>query len=390
MRRAIGVVTVARSDYGHLRPLLEELWKTPGEVELLVYVAGSHLASPFGVRTRDQVVADKWPVAAQIDMRIEDDETGTIAAATGRGIEGFAAEFTRRRPDLLVVLGDRYEMLSAVVAALPFALPVAHVHGGEVTEGAIDEQIRHAITKLSHLHFVAARPYADRVRQLGEDPEHVFCFGAPGLDRLRSGGSLTRSDIEERLGRKLGHPTLLVTFHPETLPVTDVSAQAEELVAALERVEGEIVVTAPGVDPGYAAISAAFGRLAARRRDVTHLIATLGDDAYTSLLGEADVMVGNSSSGLIEAPTFKLPVVNIGDRQRGRLRAGNVIDVGHDRDAIAGAIRRALDPAFRAGLEGLTNPYWDGAPAAPRIAHVLRTVPLGPQLTRKRFVDVRA
>jgi len=384
--RAIGVVTVARSDYGHLLPLLQELQRTP-DVELLVYLAGSHLESPFGVRTGDLVKADKWPIAAEIPMGIRDDAPATIAAATGRGTVGFAEAFARRRPDLLVVLGDRFEMLSAAVAALPFALPVAHIHGGEVTEGAIDEQIRHAITKLAHLHFVAAEPYAARVRQLGEDPARVFCFGAPGLDRLRQRGALSRDEIERRLGRPLGRPTLLVTLHPETLALDDVPGQAEELTAALEKVEGDIVVTAPGADAGYRAISAAFERLAARR-PLTRLTASLGDDVYTSLLREADVMVGNSSSGLIEAPTFGLPVVNLGDRQRGRLRAAGVIDVGHDRRAIAAAIQRALDPAFRRAIAGQPNPYGNGD-AAPRIAQVLRTIPLGPALTRKRFVDLR-
>jgi UDP-hydrolysing UDP-N-acetyl-D-glucosamine 2-epimerase len=384
--RAIGVVTVARSDYGHLLPLLQELERAP-DVELLVYLAGSHLEAPFGVRTGDLVRADKWPIAAEIPMGIADDAPATMAAATGRGVTGFAEAFARRRPDLLVVLGDRYEMLSAAVAALPFALPVAHLHGGEVTEGAIDEQIRHAITKLAHLHFVAAEPYAARVRQLGEDPARVYCVGAPGLDRLRALGSLPRAEIERRLGRALRRPTLLVTFHPETLALDDVPRQAEELTAALEKIEGDVIVTAPGVDAGYHAISAAFERLAGRR-PLVRMTATLGDDVYTSLLREADVMVGNSSSGLIEAPTFGLPVVNVGDRQRGRLRAAGVIDVGHDRQAIAEAIRRALDPAFRRSIAGRPNPYGAGD-AAPRIAQVLRTIPLGPALTRKRFVDLR-
>jgi UDP-N-acetylglucosamine 2-epimerase (non-hydrolysing) len=385
MSRAIGVVTVARSDYGHLVPLLEALGRAP-DVELLVYVAGSHLAAPFGIRTGDLVEADKWPIAARIDMGIDDDTPATIASATGRGVVGFAAEFARRRPDLVVVLGDRYEMLSAALAALPFTLPVAHLHGGEVTEGAIDEQVRHAITKLAHLHFPAAEPYAARVRQMGEEPWRVHCCGAPGLDRLRVGGSLSREEIGKRLGRPLGHPTLLVTFHPETLAVADVPRQVEELTAALEKVDGEIIVTAPGADTGYRAITAALERLAGRR-PLMLLGATLGDDVYTSLLREADVMIGNSSSGLIEAPSFGLPVVNVGDRQRGRLRAANVIDVAADRAAIVGAILRALDPPFRRGLAGLVNPYGDGH-AAPRIARVLREVELGPRLTRKRFVDV--
>jgi UDP-N-acetylglucosamine 2-epimerase (non-hydrolysing) len=387
MSRAIGVVTVARSDYGHLLPLLEALEREPG-VDLLVYVGGSHLASPFGVRTGDLVSSDRWPIVARIDMGITDDTPAAIGAALGRGVTGFATEFGRRRPDLLVVLGDRFEMLSAALAALPFGLPVAHLHGGEVTEAAIDEQIRHAITKLAHLHFAAAEPYAARIRQMGEEPWRVHCVGAPGLDRLRAGGPLSRDEIGQRLGRPLGRPTLLVTFHPETLTATDVPRQAEELAAALEKIDGELIVTAPGLDTAYRAIASALQQLASRR-PVTHLQATLGDDVYCSLLREADVMVGNSSSGLIEAPTVGLPVVNIGDRQRGRLRAANVLDVPHDRAAIAAAIRQALDPGFRRALVGLVNPYGDGH-AAPRIARVLREVELGPRLIRKRFMDVGA
>jgi UDP-hydrolysing UDP-N-acetyl-D-glucosamine 2-epimerase len=382
MRRAIGVVTVARSDYGHLVPLLEALAAAP-DVELLVYIAGSHLSPRFG-RTADLVEADGWPIAARVDMGIDDDTPAAIAAATGRGIVGFAAEFARRRPDVLVVLGDRYEMLSAAVAALPFTLPLAHLHGGEVTEGAIDEQIRHAITKLAHLHFPAAEPYAARIRQLGEEAWRVHCCGAPGLDRLRARASLSRDALAARLGQPLDRPTLLVTFHPETLVPDDVPRQAEELTAALEKLEGLVVATAPGADTAQRAITRALERLVARRPS-TRVLTTLGDEVYCSLLREVDVMIGNSSSGLIEAPTFGLPVVNIGDRQRGRLRAANVIDVGHDREAIAAGVRRALDPAFRRGLAGLVNPYGDGA-AAPRIARVLREVELGPRLTRKRFV----
>ncbi len=384
MGRAIGVVTVARSDYGHLTPLLEALGAAP-DVELLVYIAGSHLSPRFG-RTADLVEADGWPIAARVDMGIDDDAAGAIAAATGRGVVGFAQQFARRTPDVLVVFGDRYEMLSAAVAALPFALPVAHLHGGEVTEGAIDEQIRHAITKLAHVHFPAAEPYAARLRQLGEEPWRVHCCGAPGLDRLRTRATLSREALAARLDLPLARPTLLATFHPETLAAAEVPRQAEELAAALEQVEGDLVITAPGADTAHRAVSAVLVALAARRPS-TRLATALGEEAYCSLLREADVMVGNSSSAIIEAPTFALPAVNVGDRQRGRLRAANVIDVGHDRQAIAGAIRRALEPGFRTRLAGLVNPYGDGH-AAPRIARVLREVELGPRLTRKRFVDL--
>jgi UDP-hydrolysing UDP-N-acetyl-D-glucosamine 2-epimerase len=276
-------------------------------------------------------------------------------------------------------------MLSAAAAALPFTLPVAHLHGGEVTEGAMDEQIRHAITKLSHLHFPAAEPYARRILQMGEEPWRVHCCGAPGLDRLRRLAGVPRDVLAQRIGLPLRRPTLLVTFHPVTLEPEDTAAHVEELAAALAKADGDVVITYPGADTAHRTVIERLEGLAAARPG-TRLISSLADDTYCSLLREADVMVGNSSSGIIEAPSFGLPVVNIGSRQCGRLRAANVIDVGYGRDEIVGGIQRALDSEFRRGLAGLRNPYGDGR-AAPRVVKVLREVTLGPRLVKKRFVD---
>jgi UDP-hydrolysing UDP-N-acetyl-D-glucosamine 2-epimerase len=383
MRRTIGVVTVARSDYGHLRPLLAAIHASPA-LDLLLFVGGSHLAARFG-RTAALVEADGWPLVAEIDMALDSDAPGAVARSIGLGVTGFAAALEKHRPDILVVLGDRFEMLSAGVAALPLRVPVAHLHGGEVTEAAIDEQIRHALAKLSHLHFPAAEPYARRLRQMGEEPWRIHCCGAPGLDRFLTVPALTRAALAERLGVTFERPLLIVTYHPETLDA-DPAGHIGELLAALERVDAELVITYPGADPGSHAI---LDRLQTFVADRTwaRLASSLGDDVYCALLREADAMVGNSSSGLIEAPSFALPAVNIGDRQRGRVRAPNVIDVSPDRDQIAAAIARALDPAFRASLAGIANPYGDGR-AAPRIAAVLRDVELGPPLLRKRFTDL--
>jgi UDP-hydrolysing UDP-N-acetyl-D-glucosamine 2-epimerase len=262
---------------------------------------------------------------------------------------------------------------------------VAHLHGGEVTEGAIDEQARHAITKLAHLHFPAAEPYARRILQMGEESWRVHCCGAPGLDRLARLASVPREELARRLRLPLRRPTLLVTFHPVTLEPGKTDRHAEELAAALEAVDGDVIITYPGADVGHRAIVNRLEALAASRPG-THMATGLGEAAYCSLLREADVMVGNSSSGLIEAPSFGLPVVNVGSRQRGRVRAANVIDVEPVRDEIVAGVHRALGPAFRAGLAGLVNPYGDGH-AAPRIATVLAAVELGGRLLRKRFVD---
>lgn len=381
--RTIGVVTVARSDYGHLIPLLESLRDTPG-ITLQLYVAGAHLSPRFG-HTVDVIAADGWPITDRIEMIAASDAAADVAAAAGSGLAGFARAFARGRPDLIVLLGDRLEMLAAAVAALPLAIPVAHLHGGEVTEGAIDEQARHAITKLAHVHCPAAEPYARRILRMGEESWRVHCCGAPGLDRLARLASVPRDELARRVGLPLHRPTLLVTFHPVTLEPGETERQVEELAAALDAVNGTVVITYPGADAGYRAVINRLEALATSRPE-TRMATGLGEDGYCSLLREADVMVGNSSSGLIEAPSFGLPVVNVGSRQRGRLRAANVIDVDPARDEIAAAIRRALDPAFRASLAGLVNPYGDGH-AAPRIARVLAGLDLGPRLLRKQFVD---
>jgi UDP-hydrolysing UDP-N-acetyl-D-glucosamine 2-epimerase len=384
MARTVGVVTVARSDYSHLVPLLEALRDTP-DVTLQLYVAGAHLSPRFG-STVKAIEADGWPITARVETTGDSDAAVDVAAGTGAGVTGFARAFARGRPDLIVLLGDRLEMLAAALAALPLTIPVAHLHGGEVTEGAIDEQARHAITKLAHLHFPAAEPYARRIRQMGEEPWRVHCVGAPGLDRFARRASMSREELARRIGLPLRRPTLLVTFHPVTLEPGEAGLHSAELAAALEMVEGDVVITHPGADAAYDAVIHRLESLAATRPG-TRMIPALGADGYGALLREADVMVGNSSSGIIEAPSFGLPVVNVGIRQQGRLRAANVIDVGHGREEIAAGIRRALAPGFRASLRGLVNPYGDGH-AAPRIARVLREAELGPRLVRKRFMDL--
>jgi UDP-hydrolysing UDP-N-acetyl-D-glucosamine 2-epimerase len=384
MARTIGVVTVARSDYGHLVPILEQMRSSPS-LAFQLFVGGSHLSERFG-RTVDAIEADGWPIAERVAATSEADAPTDVAAAAAASLAGFVRAFARRRPDLILVLGDRIEMLSAAVAALPLTIPVAHVHGGEVTEGAIDEQARHAITKLSHLHFPAAEAYARRIRQMGEEGWRVHCCGAPGLDRLPRLAVLPRDELARRVGLPLRRPTLLVTFHPVTLEAEDTAAQVEALAAALAATDGDAVITYPGADAMHRTVVRRLETLVAARPG-TRLVTALGEDTYCSLLREADVMVGNSSSGLIEAPSFGLPVVNIGSRQRGRLRAANVIDVGHAREEILAGLRRALDPAFRRSLAGMANPYGDGR-AAPRIVEVLERVELGPRLVRKRFVDL--
>ena len=382
--RRIGVVTGARSDYGHLRPVLEGV-RRASDLELVLFVAGMHLDPTFG-STAGEIEADGFAIDERVPMLEGGDSPEAIAASTGRGVEGFARAFARQRPDLLVVLGDRFEMLAAAVAALPFALPVAHIHGGEVSEGAMDNQIRHAITKLAHLHFASAEPHARRIAQMGEETWRIHAVGGPGIDRIAATAPLTREALAGELDLPAAGRWLLVTFHPVTLEYRDTAAHVDELLAALEKTDGTLIVTYPNADTSGWLIMERLEEFAARHTGRCRLVRNLGERVYLSLLRHADVMVGNSSSGLIEAPSFGLPAVNIGARQRGRLRGANVIDVEPTRDEILHGIETAQTPAFRARAREGGNPYGDGR-AAPRIVDVLRTVPLDARLVQKRFSD---
>jgi UDP-hydrolysing UDP-N-acetyl-D-glucosamine 2-epimerase len=382
--RRVGVVTVSRSDYGHLRPVLEGIGRAP-DLQLVLFVAGMHLDAEFG-STVEEIEADGFPIAERIPMLEPGDSPEAIAVSTGRGVEGFARAFARGRPDLLVVLGDRFEMLAAAVAALPFALPVAHIHGGEVSEGAMDNQSRHAITKLAHLHFASAEAHARRIAQMGEESWRIHAVGGPGLDRVATAEPLSREAVARELDMPAHGPWLLVTFHPVTLEYRDTASHVDELLAALEKTDGTLVITYPNADTSGRLIIERLEEFAARHPGRCRVSRNLGDRLYLSLLRHADVMIGNSSSGLIEAPSFGLPVVNIGARQRGRLRGANVIDVEPERGEILRGIEAAQTPAFRARAGAAANPYGDGH-AAPRIVEVLRTVPLDARLVQKRFVD---
>lgn len=382
--RTIGVVTVGRSDYGLYRPILRRI-ADDTELDAVLYVTGSHLAPELGETVRE-IERDRHTIAARIESVDDDDAPDAIARSMARVTRGFADAYAARPPDVLLVLGDRYEMHAAAVAALPFGLPVAHIHGGESTEALIDEALRHSITKMSHLHFASTEQYARRIVQMGEEPWRVEVTGAPGIDALLEVEPLTAAELEEEHGVALADTTLLVTYHPVTLEHDRAEERVGELVAALADLDAEIVVTFPNADTRGRTVLRALEALA-ESRDRVRLVPSLGTRAYASLLRGASAMVGNSSSGIIEAATFRLPVVNVGDRQLGRIRATNVIDVEDDRQAIAAAIARALTPAFRASLEGLRNPYGDGR-AAERIVARLRSEELGPKLVVKRFHDL--
>ena len=382
--RSIGVVTTSRADYSACRPLLKALQADP-HISLRLYVSGTHLSPEFGLTVRC-IEDDGMEIAERVEMLLSSDTPEAIAKSTGLGLIGFGQAFGSFRPDILVVLGDRYEMLAAALAALPFTIPVAHLSGGELTEGAIDDVLRHSITKLSHLHFAATEEYARRIIQLGEEPWRVTVSGESSLDNLRTITMLSPSELEERYRLQLGGPFLLVTYHPTTLEYEQAESQIDELLTALAKTKLSPVFTQPNADTGNRVIRQKLEQFVASHRS-SALVDNFGTQAYFSMMNLATAMVGNSSSGIVEAASFRLPVVNIGTRQHGRIRARNVIDVGYSQEEIAKGIQQAIDPQFRASLGGLTNPYGNGE-ASSIILERLKNAALGDSLIRKKFYDL--
>jgi GDP/UDP-N,N'-diacetylbacillosamine 2-epimerase (hydrolysing) len=392
MPKRICVVTGSRAEYGLLRPIMRAVQGTHG-LALQVVVTGMHLAREFG-HTVDEVVADGFPIAARVPTVPREDTNAAMAASVGTGVRGMAAAFARLRPHVVLVLGDRVEAFAAATAAALSNLVVAHVHGGDRAQAGYDDYMRHAITKMAHLHFAATPQSARRIRRLGERPDCIWVVGAPGLDEIRTAELPPIGDLLRRyLGiESAGHTSavdryLLVVQHPVS---TRAAAAAREMLATLGAVRDvglPALVIYPNSDPGARAMVSATTKgvrnLFQERFLTPFLVPSVPRADYLGLLKHAAALVGNSSSGIIEAPSFKTPVVNVGDRQAGRERATNVVDVAPMRAAVAAGIRKALtDPAFRRRLARCRNPYGDGH-AGERIARILAGVPLGEELRLK-------
>ena len=335
------------------------------------------------------VEADGFEIVERVEVLLSSDTPEAIAKSMGLGLIGFGQAFSRYRPEILVVLGDRYEMLAATLAALPFKIPIAHLSGGELTEGAIDDALRHSITKLSHLHFTSTEAYARRVIQLGEDPKRVFVSGEPTLDHISTAPRLAPEELRRRFGIDVERPFLLVTFHPVTLEYEDVERQTDELLAALDQAGFPVIFTMPNADTAGRTITAKIRQWIESHPGTGDLIDNFGAEAYPSVLGRASAVVGNSSSGIIEAPSFKVPAVNVGSRQAGRIRAESVLDVGNERAEILAAIRKATSTEFRSSLQSLANPYASRTDSAvSTIVDVLKRVELNDALLHKKFYDL--
>jgi UDP-hydrolysing UDP-N-acetyl-D-glucosamine 2-epimerase len=382
--RRICVVTGSRAEYGLLQWVMREIEAAP-DLELQLVVTGAHLERRFGM-TVEQIEADGFRIDARAPMDLEGDSATQVVRAMARGLTGVSDALERLKPDIVLVLGDRYEILAAAQAAMIHGAPLAHIAGGDVTEGAFDESIRHALTKLAHIHLTTHAAAAARVIQMGEDPARVHVVGSPGLDHLRRTPLLEGEALEAALGAPLGERNLLVTWHPVTLAADGGQAGFEALLAALDAFDPGTVkwISRPNADPGGAAVAARLDHWATGRADA-HVFASLGQLRYLSLMAQADAVVGNSSSGLYEAPSLGVPTVDVGDRQKGRLAAASVLRCPAEAPAIEAAIRRA----FAMDCSGVDNPYGDGD-SARRIVEVLRAAPPREALLAKRFHEVGA
>ena len=385
MTRKICVITGTRAEFGLLRCLMEAI-KGHSDLSLQVVATGMHLSPEFG-STYLEIEEAGFDIDARVEMLLSADTNTAIIKSMGLGLIGFADVYERLEPDILVVLGDRFEIFAAVSAATIFGIPVAHLHGGETTEGAFDEAIRHSITKMSHLHFVAATEYRRRVIQLGEHPERVFNVGGMGIDAVKRIKLLKRNELERSLDFTFGESNLLITFHPVTLEGDASSAaQMRALLTALNELENtSLIFTMPNADTGGRGLAALVQNFVEKRRSAK-VYTSLGQLRYFSTLSQVDGVVGNSSSGLLEAPSFKIGTVNIGDRQKGRLKSQSVIDCAPSSESILTALKRLYSSDFKANLATAENPYGNGG-ASEVIVKVLAEYPLE-NIRKKQFYNL--
>jgi UDP-hydrolysing UDP-N-acetyl-D-glucosamine 2-epimerase len=378
VKRTIAVVTSSRADYSHLYWPLHDLAQHP-EVDLKLIVLGAHLAPEFG-ETVKEIEKDGFPIAARLECLLSSDTDVGMAKTLGVAVLALADLLGQMRPDLLLLIADRYEMLAPAAVALTLRIPIAHIEGGEISEGAIDDAVRNALTKMSHIHFTSTEGARARVVAMGEEPWRVHRAGAPSLDHLRRSRLLDIHELQEKLEVDLQRPTVVVAYHPVTI-VRDTTQEADSLFAALDDLDAQLLFCYPNSDAGSHALMQRTRSFLTTHSDA-RVYVNLDAVTYWSLLGHVSLLIGNSSSGIMEAASFALPVVNVGFRQKGRERARNVLDAAPEAHAINHAMTRAMSSEFRASLTGMTNPYGDGH-AADTIVQVLTTTPLGDPLLVK-------
>ena len=387
--KKICVITSSRADYGLLYPLIQEIRSSP-VLKLQLIVSGSHLSPQHGM-TINFIHRDNLFVDFEVPIIQKSDSDLDINNAFSIGINGFANAYKKLTPDLVLILGDRYEILASAISATIMNVPIVHLHGGEITRGAYDDAFRHSITKMAHFHFVAANPYKERVIQLGENPNHVFCVGGLGVDAIKKVSVLSRKELAKELNIQLKEKVFLVTFHPVTLEKSKSSYQINSLLEALGKIieqkiyDLSIIFTLPNADAEGTKIACKIEKFVKKYRDV-FVFPSLGQKKYYSCLKHFDLIIGNSSSGLLEAPTFKIPTVNIGSRQEGRLKATSVIDCGGSKNSIIDAINLALSNSFAPQIINAKNPYGNGG-SSKKIVSVLEKIEIE-KIENKTFFDI--
>ncbi|HIA13560.1 MAG TPA: UDP-N-acetylglucosamine 2-epimerase (hydrolyzing) [Nitrospirales bacterium] len=387
MGRRICAFTGSRAEYGLLKPLLEEIRQEPA-LELKLLLAGTHLSREFGLTYRI-VEEDGFTCDEKVEMILSSDTPVAVCKSMGLGMIGFSEALMRIKPDLVVILGDRFESMVAAISAYVCRIPIAHIQGGELTLGAIDDQFRHSITKMSMLHFVCAEEYRRRVIQLGEQPDRVFDFGALNVDAMKKIPVIPRAQLEKEIKFSLSPRSLLVTFHPVTLEDDTAKDQLPQLLEAISSFDNlKVIFTKTNADTEGRVINELIDEYVEANPQNTVAFTSMGQMHYINVLRYADAVAGNSSSGVIETPTFKVPTVNMGEREKGRIIADNVIDCEFDTESIRSALQTALSGQFKDSLKDMKSPY-DKGETAKNIARVLKEYPL-PRTTKKEFYDIKS
>jgi UDP-N-acetylglucosamine 2-epimerase (non-hydrolysing)/GDP/UDP-N,N'-diacetylbacillosamine 2-epimerase (hydrolysing) len=379
VKRKIAVVTTSRADYGHLFWPLRELAAHP-EVQLELIAMGAHLSPEFGATIRE-IEKDGFAISAKLECLLSSDSDVGMAKTIGLATLSLADTLAALRPDILLLIADRFEILAPASVALALRIPIAHIEGGEFSEGAIDDAVRHALTKMSHIHFTSTEAARRRIIAMDEEEWRVHRAGAPSLDHLRRSALPSRAELQQRLGITLRNPAIVIAYHPVTIARNTVQ-EADALFAALEAITGQLLFCYPNADAGSRELIERTRAFVARRED-SHVFVNLDRVTYWGLLRQADLFLGNSSSGIMETPSLALPAVNIGLRQQGRERAKNILDASPHATAILAAVEQARSAAFRNSISGMINPYGEGR-AAEKIVEVLTTVPLTLELLMKR------
>lgn len=382
----ICIATGTRAEYGLLKPLIDKIRKV-NDFTLQLLVTGAHLSPEFGLTYR-QIEADGYVIDAKVEMLLSSDTAEGVTKSMGLGMIGYADAFKQLSPDLLVILGDRYEMLALASTALIFRIPIAHIHGGELTEGAYDDSIRHAITKMSALHFTSTEAYRQRVIQLGEQPERVYNVGAIGLDNIKSLSLLSRKELEEDLNITFNKYNYLIGFHPETLSNSSVEIQFSELLQAIEeQTDSFFIFTKSNADTNGRIINQMMVSYVAQHLENTALFASLGTLRYLSVMKQVTAVVGNSSSGIVEAPSIPTATINIGNRQKGRIQADSVINCIASKEDITRSFKKVKSDEFREKIKGITNPYGEGN-SSNHILKIFKSLSTD-VLNKKTFYDLR-